>query len=84
MPYIKDYDREQYKAALRKIKSIHSKGELEYLIYSLMGKYMSDKQFNYTNLHDCTYAAQHCCDEFRRRFLDKREDEAMKENGDIF
>jgi hypothetical protein len=25
----------------------------------------------------------HCADEFRRRLLDKREDEAMFQNGDI-
>jgi hypothetical protein len=85
MPYIKQEDRDQYKEfseCLNK-STIKSKGELEYLIFSCMIKYMSDKEKRYSTLHDCTYAAQHCADEFRRRFLDKREDQARNENGDI-
>jgi hypothetical protein len=60
-----------------------TKGELEYCIFSLMVKYYAAREWNYTNLHDCCYAAQHCADEFRRRFLDKREDAARVENGDV-
>jgi hypothetical protein len=48
-----------------------------------MVKYYAAREWNYTNLHDCCYAAQHCADEFRRRFLDKREDAARVENGDV-
>ena len=44
---------------------------------------MKTKPYKYSDLHDCVYAAQHCADEFRRRYLDKREDRARKENGDI-
>lgn len=44
---------------------------------------MEDKEKRYSTLHDCTYAAQHCADEFRRRYLDRREDAAMNKNGDI-
>ena len=44
---------------------------------------MVGKIENYSNLHDATYACQHVSDEFRRRFLDKREDQAMQINGDI-
>jgi hypothetical protein len=44
---------------------------------------MENKEFRYTTLHDCVYAVAHCSDEFRRRFLDKREDQAIQENGDI-
>jgi hypothetical protein len=86
MPYIKQEDRDKYKdfsECLSKYITIKSKGELEYLIFSCMMKYMSDKEKRYSTLHDCTYAAQHCADEFRRRFLDKREDQARDENGDI-
>jgi hypothetical protein len=83
MPYINLTDRKKYDFALEEIEQIDSKGELEYIIFKLMMKYMSDKEYRYTILHDCTYAAQHCADEFRRRFLDVREDQAIKENGDI-
>lgn len=45
---------------------------------------MRNKEARYSTLHDCVYAAQHCADEFRRNFLDKREDKAKEENGDIY
>lgn len=48
-----------------------------------MQKYMKNKEFRYSVLHDCTYAAQHCADEFRRRNLDVRENEARDKNGDV-
>lgn len=68
---------------LNGIVTIPTKGDLEYCIFKLMKIYMSTKEIKYTNLHDTTYAAMHCADEFRRRFLDKREDEARQENSDI-
>ena len=83
MPYIKHADRLNYNYLLDQFKKIDSKGELEYIIFSLMQIYMRDKDWRYSTLHDCVYAAAHCSDEFRRRFLDKREDEAILENGDI-
>lgn len=62
---------------------INSKGDLEYIVFKLMKYYMADREFRYSILHDCTYAIQHCADEFRRRYLDKRENEAREKNGDI-
>jgi hypothetical protein len=46
-------------------------------------KYMKNKKIRYVNLHDCVYAATHCADEFRRRFLDAREEDAREKDGDI-
>jgi hypothetical protein len=83
MPYIKRNQRPYFANALDTFPSIDSKGELEYCIFTLMVRYMENNVFNYTNLHDVAYAAQHCADEFRRRFLDVREDTARKENGDV-
>ena len=48
-----------------------------------MKKFMSTREARYSTLHDCTYATQHCADEFRRLNLDKRENEARENNGDI-
>ena len=79
MPYIEKKLRQDTLIPNR----IVTKGELEYYIFLLMKIYMNDKDYNYSNLHDATYSAQHCADEFRRRFLDKREDEARYKNGDI-
>lgn len=83
MPYIKDDDRIKYYKHFRDFPEIKTKGELEYLIFRMMMLYMKGKENRYSILHDCTYSAMHCADEFRRRFLDKRENEARQENGDI-
>ena len=83
MPYIKQEDRAIYDTIFEELHAISAKGDLEYCIFRLMLKYMRCHDHNYTNLHDCTYAAMHCADEFRRRYLDKREDEARDINGDV-
>lgn len=85
MPYILEKDRENYEELQNQIDSIviHTKGDLEYLIFKLMKQYMNTRDYRYTELHNCVYASMHCADEFRRRFLDKREDEAREKNGDV-
>ncbi len=83
MPYIKKADRLKFDEYLNKITHFETKGELEYCIFKLMIAYIKERTVNYSNLHDCAYAAMHCGDEFRRRLLDKREDYAIGENGDI-
>lgn len=83
MPYIKQEMRVDYDNILNEVKTIPTKGELEYCIYKLMKIYMTNKEFRYSNLHDVVYAVQHCCDEFRRNYLDKRENLARKLNGRI-
>lgn len=83
MPYIKQEDRIKFEEILSEIPYFKTKGELEYCIFYLMDHYMDTRDVNYTNLHDTVYSAIHCGDEFRRRFLDKREDEARLTNGDI-
>lgn len=83
MPYIDPLKRIPFDKVLVDFPEIATKGELEYCITYLMKLYMVDKKATYTELHNCTYAAMHCADEFRRRHLDRREDEAIKINGDI-
>lgn len=83
MPYIKKIDRIKFDKYLDKITVITTKGELEYCIYKLMKRYMKDKEWKYTPLHDTVYAAIHCGDEFRRNYLDERENAAKAENGEI-
>jgi len=83
MPYIKQEDRLKFDEMLDNIPDIKTKGELEYCIYKLMIIYKETHKWCYSDLHDCTYAAQHCSDEFRRNFLDARENEAKNDNGDI-
>lgn len=85
MPYIKEEDRVIFNGVTNELTKIdiNTKGELEYLIFVLMLKFMANKDYRYSTLHDATYAAIHCGDEFRRRFLDVREDSAKEQNGDI-
>ena len=84
MPYIKEENRIKYDMALNQLPEIETKGDLEYIIFKVMKKYMKNRDFKYSTLHDTTYAAMHCADEFRRRYLDQRENEALDTNGDIF
>lgn len=83
MPYIKKAMRTKFDEHLNKILFIETKGELEYCIYKLMKRYMKDKEKKYSTYHDTTYAAIHCGDEYRRRYLDNREDNAIEDNGDV-
>jgi len=85
MPYIDSIQRQKFSSVLYDLSNIKiiSKGELEYLLFFILRMYMSDRKICYSELHDTVYACQHVADEFRRRFLDKREDEAIKNNGDI-
>ena len=83
MPYIEEDYRTKFAPMLDICPEIDNKGELEYVIFSLMMKYMSNKEPRYTELHNCVYATMHCADEYRRRYLDVREDAARAKNGDI-
>ena len=83
MPYINNDERAKFSDVLDNLPEIVSKGELEFIIFYCMLKYMYNKDYNYSNLHNAVYGAIHCGDEFRRRFLDDREIFAMSKNGDI-
>ena len=83
MPYIKQEERKLYDEVLNQMPDIKNKGDLEYCVFKLMKRFMSNREFRYSTLHEVVYAVMHCADEYRRRYLDKREDEAQYVNGDI-
>jgi hypothetical protein len=83
MPYIKKELRTKYDNILNQLSEIDNKGDLEYIVFKVMKKFMSNRDFRYSTLHEVVYAVMHCADEYRRRYLDKREDEARKINGDV-
>jgi hypothetical protein len=83
MPYIDKSERTQFDNILNQLPGLETKGQLEYCLFKLMKWYMKNREFRYSILHDVVYAAIHCGDEFRRRYLDKREDEAKDKNGDV-
>jgi acyl carrier protein phosphodiesterase len=86
MPYISKGDRQRYieiDKAIANQPEISTKGDLEFLVFRLMVKFMSTREPRYSTLHEVVYAVQHCADEYRRRFLDVRENQALLNNGDI-
>jgi len=83
MPYIKQELRIKYDNILNQMPDIDNKGDLEYCVFKLMKRFMKTREKRYSTLHEVVYAIMHCADEYRRRYLDKREDEAIQENGNI-
>ena len=86
MPFINQGRRNIYKKLFKDIHSdikILEKGDLEYLVFKLMLQYMEDKEIRYSTLHDTVYAVIHAAEEFKRLYLDKREDQAIDKNGKI-
>lgn len=83
MPYIKKELRDKYDNILNQMPDIDNKGDLEYCIFKLMKRFMKTREQRYSTLHEVVYAIMHCADEYRRRYLDKREDKAREENGDV-
>jgi len=83
MPYIKKELRGHYDIIINNLPKIENKGDLEYCIFKLIKKYMSTREYRYSNLHEAVYATIHAGEEFKRRYLDLREDKAIIENGDI-
>ena len=86
MPYVDKDSRKKYEIvdkAIASLDSIETKGDLEYLVFRLMVKFMVTREKRYSTLHDVVYAVAHASDEYRRRYLDVRENEALEANGDI-
>lgn len=85
MPYIDQNQRQKYSDIVYDISNIEieTKGDLEYLVFVLMKKFMSTREQRYSTLHEVVYAVIHAGEEYRRRYLDKREDTARETNGDI-
>ena len=83
MPYIVPDERKEYDKILDQLPKIENKGHLEYCVFKLMKNFMSTREKRYSTLHEVVYAVMHCADEYRRLYLDKREDEARKQNGDV-
>jgi hypothetical protein len=83
MPYIPPNERPQFEQVLLSLPHMGTKGQLEFVVFKLMRIYMQSREYRYSGLHECVKAVEHAAHEFERRFLDPREDAAIKENGDI-
>jgi hypothetical protein len=92
MPYVKKYVRDYYysqgclsdlKTALNVIQLPEAKGDLNFIIYSLVKAWLDDNGRNYFNISTLIGALEDCADELRRRELHPYEDKAIQKNGDI-
>lgn len=84
MPYIKPEERQKFQVCLDDIVDhIRTKGELTYCLYYLALKVMQSRGRSYTHISMAASAVHDAWAEFRRRHLDRYEDDKMHENGDI-
>ena len=86
MPYISQDQRDKYfhlTTEIEKLNEIETKGDLEFLVFYLMKKFMKTREKRYSTLHEVVYAVIHAGEEYKRRYLDVRENEAKEVNGDI-
>jgi hypothetical protein len=84
MPYIAEKSREPFIPLLKAFEGkMKNKGELEFVLYSLLTIYKNEHKWCYSDLHDACYAAHHVGHEFCRHNLDVRENEARELNGGI-
>jgi hypothetical protein len=61
-----------------------AKGDLNYVIYSIVKKYIEYHGLRYHRINDFIGGTLTCCqDELYRRIAGPYEDEAIKKNGDI-
>ncbi len=91
MPYIPTEDRGQYEQAIgdvvAKLSALDddaAKGHMNYIIYSVIKRYLQAKGMRYSRAQDFIGGVLTCCQlECYRRLLGPYEDEAMKRNGDV-
>jgi len=84
MPHINKEQRVLYSGLISEIlrTEILTKGDLEYIIYNVVKQFMATREERYGNLHEAVYACIHAGEEYKRVYLDKREDKAIKDNGE--
>ena len=79
MPYI-PFER---RTALLKCPAPDNAGELNYSIFRLCQKYLSDHSTNYKTLNEIIGVLECCKQEFYRRVLVAYEERKKEENGDL-
>lgn len=97
MPYIKQKRRSVYEKSIQSIvknlgmgereisdQDNSAKGELNYVIYSIVKRYIEEKGLRYFRLNDFVGGVLTCCQlELYRRLASSYEDEAIIKNGDV-
>ena len=91
MPYIPQADRPQYEQAINDVVAKlaqrddnDAKGHLNYVIYSIIQRYLAARGLRYSRAQDFIGGVLTCCQmELYRRLLGPYEDQAREKNGDV-
>ena len=93
MPYIEQSRRDVYEESINNIvnemfrKSVTDEnavsGELNYIIFSIMKRYVKAKGKRYFRMQNLLGALDCCSKEFYRKVVAPYEDEAIEKNGDV-
>lgn len=81
MPYIPEIDRQKLKSGYYNAKS---PGELNFLITSIVDKYLVDNGINYTAINNVIGALECAKLELYRRLAVPYEDKKIKDHGDVY
>ena len=82
MPYIKHADKVLLETG--QLLGPRNKGELNYMITTMMLEYLEIKSLSYTSISEALGAAIDAAEEMRRRLLGPYEDKKIMENGDVY
>jgi len=84
MPYIEDEMKKEMKDAIDDLSIwIHSKGDLNYVICELVGRFILDDNLTYTKISEKIDAVHDAETELRRRILIPYENIKIDQNGDV-
>jgi hypothetical protein len=91
MPYIPQDQRPQYEQAIQdvvdkllKLEDNDAKGHLNFLVYSIIKRYLEQRGMRYFRAQDFIGGVLTCCQmECYRRLLGPYEDQAIAKNGDV-
>ena len=91
MPYIPQDQRTQYEQTIQdvvdkllKLEDNDAKGHLNFVVYSIIKRYLEKRGMRYFRAQDFIGGVLTCCQmECYRRLLGPYEDQAIEKNGDV-
>ena len=84
MPYIKDEEKKKFTKFIHNLTTyINSKGDLNYVICEIVGRYIAQTGVSYTKMSEKIDTVHDAETELRRRLLDPYEDQKIIDNGDV-
>lgn len=84
MPYLKNDDKQHFKAMLSYVPCLDHPGKLNYIITELCKLYLHDNGESYNTYNSIVGALECAKMELYRRKVSKYEDVKILENGDVY